>query len=144
MTNKDHFHTMVTKSEAWIKAMADALRCDEHHAYAVLRAVLHALRDRMPVENAAQLAAQMPTIIRGVFYEGWTPSGKPVRIRQKEDFLEAVWTQLNKPEDLDVERSTKTALRILCDKVSEGEAQNIAHVLPEHLRELLPKGVYAA
>ena len=42
-------------------------------AYHALRAVLHALRDRLPAPEAADLAAQLTTIVRGVFYEGFQP-----------------------------------------------------------------------
>ena len=44
-----------------------------------MRATLHALRDRLTVEEAAQFAAQLPMLIRGFYYEGWNPTDKPVR-----------------------------------------------------------------
>jgi uncharacterized protein (DUF2267 family) len=31
--------------------------------------VLHALRDRLTVEEASDLAAQLPMLIRGLYYE---------------------------------------------------------------------------
>jgi uncharacterized protein (DUF2267 family) len=144
MANKDHFHTMVSKSEAWIKVLEHQLGCDEHHALSILRSVLHTLRDRMPIEHVAQLGAQLPTLIRGVYYEGWTPHGKPVKIRHKEDFLDDVWIQLSKPADLNVEAATRTAFEVLYEKLSEGEMFKIAQVLPAHVRELLPRQVTAS
>jgi hypothetical protein len=52
-----------------------------------LRATLHALRDRLTVEEVAQLGAQLPMLIRGFYYEGWDPTGKPLRERHEEQFL---------------------------------------------------------
>jgi uncharacterized protein (DUF2267 family) len=114
---------------------------DEHRAHGILRAVLHTLRDRLPIEQVAHLGAQLPTLIRGIYYEGWNPSGKSIRLRHKIDFLDEVWFQMSKPEDLEVEIVTKITLRFLSDKISEGEMRNIAHVLPEDIRELLPESV---
>ena len=44
---------------------------DRHLAYVALRATLHALRDRLGPENAVHLAAQLPMLLRGLYYEGW-------------------------------------------------------------------------
>ena len=39
--------------------------------------MLHTLRDRLTVDVAAKLAAQLPTLIRGIYYEDWDPSRTP-------------------------------------------------------------------
>src|SRR5690606_28951800 len=39
-----------------------------NHSYDALRAVLHALRDRLTVDECADLAAQLPLLVRGVYY----------------------------------------------------------------------------
>jgi uncharacterized protein (DUF2267 family) len=39
-----------------------------------LRATLHALRDRLIIDEVAQLSAQLPMLIRGLYYKGWDPT----------------------------------------------------------------------
>lgn len=81
----------VEKAHVWINEVAEQLGSDDHRlAYRVLRAYLHALRDRLPVNEAAQLAAQLPELIRGIYYEGWKPATTPVHYRDLADFLDWV------------------------------------------------------
>ena len=51
-----------------------------NQSYNALRAVLHTLRDRVTVDESAQFAAQLPTLVRGIYYEGWDPSRVPVKM----------------------------------------------------------------
>jgi uncharacterized protein (DUF2267 family) len=74
-TRVDVIDRSVEKAHAWLNDLAEELATEDgHHAYRVLRAFLHALRDHLSVDEAAALAAQLPIFVRGVFYEGWDPS----------------------------------------------------------------------
>ena len=75
-------HT-VQETNIWLKAVAEQLQLDRHDAYIALRAVLHALRDRLPPEVAVHLGAQLPMLVRGLYYEGWHMAGKPTKDRQR-------------------------------------------------------------
>jgi uncharacterized protein (DUF2267 family) len=69
----------------------EATGLDRRRAYRALAAVLHALRDRLTVDEVAQLGAQLPILVRGLYYDQWHhPAGKPDRLRHKEEFLAAV------------------------------------------------------
>ncbi len=50
---------------------------DRQFADRVLRAWLHTLRDRLTVEASAHFSAQLPDLIRGIFYQAWNPSAVP-------------------------------------------------------------------
>ncbi|TVT58456.1 DUF2267 domain-containing protein [Amycolatopsis rhizosphaerae] len=64
----------------WLAVIADRLGSDDRHfTYRALRAWLHLVRDRLTVESAAHLAAQLPEFLRGMFYDGWKPNRVPIR-----------------------------------------------------------------
>ena len=59
---------------------------DRHAAYHALCTVLHALRDRLTIDEAAALDAQLPMLVRGFYYEGWHPAGKPNKDAPRKSF----------------------------------------------------------
>jgi uncharacterized protein (DUF2267 family) len=131
-------HTLQT-THLWLKELAEELRCDDQHrAYLGLKATLHALRDRLTVEEAVQLGAQLPMLIRGLYYEGWNPTGKPVKERHKQEFLAHIKEAFKRQEDVDAEQMVRAVFRILSRRITEGEIEDVKHILPPELRELWP------
>jgi uncharacterized protein (DUF2267 family) len=138
-TGLEVFDTTVQKTNAWLKELMGIMDwTDRHRAYLALRAVLHALRDRLTVDEVAQLAAQLPMLVRGFYYEGWDPSHKPVKIRHKRDFLAQIAEVFVDEAPIDAEGIARGVFRLLESRVSEGEIEDVHQVLPEELRELWP------
>ena len=131
------FDRMNQQAASWVKGMMTQLRTDdEDKALHALRAGLQALRDRLSVEEAAQLAAQLPLIIRGMFFEGWDPSGKPLRIRHREDFLRLVGKKYGR-EDTAAADIVLATFHVLEDHVSRGEITDVMMGLPDELIDLV-------
>ena len=87
-TGLDTLDRTIHETNHWLRIVMTELKTDNRrHAYAALRASLHALRDRIGPENAVHFGAQLPIFLRGVFYEGWRPSETPIRERRLDDFL---------------------------------------------------------
>ncbi len=140
-TGLDVFDSTIQKTNAWLKELMELIGCqDRHEAYVVLRAALHALRDRLTVEEVAQFAAQLPMLVRGFYYEGWDPTWKPARERHREEFLARIEQELV-PRDLDAEEVARSVFRLLANRISEGEIEDVEHVLPRDIRELWPATV---
>ncbi len=128
----------VEKAHIWINEMAGQLGTDDQqHAYRVLRAYLHALRDRLPVDEAAQLAAQLPDLIRGIYYEGWNPSSTPVKYRGFTDFLDRIASDAVLDGETQASLAVSAAAAVLRRHVSAGEIDDIRSILPEDLRPAL-------
>jgi len=145
MTGFDVFDRTVQKSNIWLKELGESLHMDEpHDAYLALRTVLHALRDRLPPEEAAHLAAQLPMLLKGVYYEGWKPGATPVKIRDRQEFLDGMREPLrSRMPNPDAERITRGVFELLARHVSAGEIAQIVSGLPPELRELWPAEIGA-
>jgi uncharacterized protein (DUF2267 family) len=131
------FDSTLQTTNVWLHDIMDRMGwTDRHRAYHALRAVLHALRDRLPVEEAAALGAQLPMLVRGFYYEGWHPHGKPTKERHKEEFLAHVAEAFRDDTTADIELITHVVLRVIGKHVTKGEVEGIKHILPAELREL--------
>lgn len=141
MTGLDVFDRAIHKSNEWLKdLMLEMGWEDRHRAYLGLRATLHALRDRLIMEEAIQLGAQLPMLIRGFYYDGWTPSGKPVKERHKDQFLAHIADQFPR-SDIDPESLARAVFKLLAFRISQGEIEDIKSILPQELGELFPPSV---
>ena len=109
---------------------------DRQRAYRALRATLHALRDRLPPIEASHLAAQLPMLIRGIYYEGWRPSGTPTKDRTADDFVAHIEEAFSRDPDENPERIVRAVFDVLKERISAGEIDGIIKVMPESIRTL--------
>ncbi len=136
----DVFDGTLQKTQIWLNDLMAELGWEEHphKAYLALRTVLHALRDRLTVEEAVQLGAQLPMLVRGFYYEGWTPKGKPRKERHKEDFLAHIKDVFKDDLTVRPESVARAVFKILERHTSAGEIDDVKHILPKALHELWP------
>jgi uncharacterized protein (DUF2267 family) len=132
-------HTL-QKTNLWLREIRRELWwMESDRAYHALRAVLHALRDRLPIHEAVNLGAQLPLLLRGCYYEGWKPSRKPGEDRTKEQFLSHVARELRGDRRLeDFEEIVSTVFATLERHVTAGEIEDVKSNLPAELRALWP------
>ncbi len=139
-TGLDVFDRTIQLTNIWLKELMEKLGTDDRHrAYLALRSVLHALRDRLTVEEAADLAAQLPMLIRGIYYEGYHPADKPLKERHREEFLAHIREQFRKDPEVDAEAIVRAVFALLDEKITRGEIEDVRHSLPRHIRELWPE-----
>jgi len=125
-------------TNVWLKELEGELKYpDRKKAFRVLREALHALRDRLPINEVAALGAQLPLLIRGAYYEGWRPADKPLKQHQKQ-FLAHLSEAFHDFGPIDPEVVARATFRILAKHVSPGEIESIKHALPTDLRSLWP------
>jgi uncharacterized protein (DUF2267 family) len=95
---------------------------DRDRAYEALRVVLDALRDRLPEEALASLGAQLSLLIRGIYYEGWDPHGKPHQECEKEDLLAQIAAAFRNNPKVDPEGVIQAVSWVLSRHVTTGRS----------------------
>ncbi|RMD92430.1 MAG: DUF2267 domain-containing protein [Alphaproteobacteria bacterium] len=127
----------VQDANRWINEVNERVGWDNKpRAYRLLRQVLHVVRDHLNVDEAAQLGAQLPTLIRGIYYEGWDPSKTPVKMRKPEEFVAAVQAGFQGDPLGDAPQAIAAVFAVLDAHVSAGEMEEVKQAFTKEIREL--------
>ena len=134
------FDASLQKTQVWLNDLMVELGWENRpqKACLALRTALHALRDRLTVEKAVHLGAQLPILIRGVYYEGWKLTGKPVKERHKSEFLDHIAAVFRDDDTVDPEKVMRSVFKVLARHISKGEIDNVKNSLPKSLQDLWP------
>ena len=139
-TGLDSFDRTVQTAIEWLDEIGSEMgREDRNDSYQALRAVLHTLHDRLTVEEGANLSAQLPMILRGLFYEAWKPSSIPVKLRDRDAFIEYVIRKLGPAVNtIPPSDAIKAVFIVLENRITSGEIDDIKALMPEELQVLWP------
>jgi uncharacterized protein (DUF2267 family) len=129
----------------WLNALVRHLGAgDRVHAFHLLKAVLHALRDRIGPENAVHLSAQLPLIIRGLFFEGWRMKAPASHERHVAEFLDHVARGLDENHRGNLEAGVRAVFAVIWERVDQGEVAKLIRIFPAELRHLWHSEVHGA
>jgi uncharacterized protein (DUF2267 family) len=121
----------VNQTNRWLNRLGERLGRGDQHAYQALRAGLHTLRDRLPVDEAAALGAQLPHLVRGIYYENWRPADAPTALRTTEQYAEELGRRLVDDTDPDPETTARAVFWVLKSECEGGMMEKIRSALPE-------------
>ena len=145
MAQLNEFSRSLGHTREWIDDLMQVMDTDdEAKACYCFRHTVHALRDHLSVEEGAHLAAQLPILLRGLFYENWRPSRTPPPDRTLRGFLDDIAEHL--PTNLsleEVEAIVRDVFYFLCGRISPGEIRDVVNSLPKALRGLWPRDMSA-
>ena len=129
----------VQLTHIWINDLDSRLGWEnKHRSYRLLRTVLQALRDWLPVNDAVGLGAQLPELLRGAYYEHWRPSTTPVKHRKKGEFLARIADAFRNDPMSSTSNAVTAVFELLSDKIAAGEIEDVRHELPADIRGLWP------
>lgn len=131
----DIFQDTISKTNELINVIAEKLGMNKHHACRTMRVVLHTLRDRLPLDEAVNLSAQLPILMKGVYFDGWDPSLVPIKYN-KDQFIDFISLQLPSGYSDRTEEIIKLVLDTIFEQMNPHEIDKIKKVLPDYLKVL--------
>ena len=127
----------VSKTNEWLERLCREMNTDDRqHAYVLLRAVLHTLRDRIGPEVSVHLAAQLPLLVRGIFYEGWDPGTTPQKLTLDE-FINRIEREANLRSAAEAASGARAVMQVLWDELAPGTVDHVRAVLPDEFAVLV-------
>lgn len=134
ITAIDHAPQVVAE---WLNLLQEDLGWpDRGRAYLLLRETLHAIRDFLTVAEAADLSAQLPLLIRGIFFDGWVPARTPAKLRSVDDFLDRVTKAFANDPLVEPDVAVASVFAVLRRQISPGEYRQVAWAMRKPLRDL--------
>lgn len=130
------FDKTLETTHIWLKEIMADLGPDKQVAWKVLSTVLHKLRDRLSINLAAHLGAQLPLLVRGVYYDQFEPSKMPSECRSRDDFIEEVAEWLSDTRPVDPEAAIRTVFKVLSRHISQGQVDHVKQALPKSVRQM--------
>jgi uncharacterized protein (DUF2267 family) len=137
-TGLDVFDKTLQTTNKWLDEIMAEIGPDRQLAWHALGAVLHTLRDRLTLGLAAHLGAQLPLLVRGLYYDQWRPSEQPAKFRSAQEFLDRVGREMTGVRPVNVGDATRAVLRVLNHYVTPDQVENVRQSLPEQIRALWP------
>lgn len=134
------FDSTLQTTNIWLHELMEELGWDERQrAYHALRVVLHTVRDRLTIEEVVDLGAQLPMLIRGMYYEGWHPTHRPQKfVRKRAEFLASISQAFRDRPEVAPEEVVWAVFKVMERHITPGEIKDIKQILPESVRELCP------
>jgi uncharacterized protein (DUF2267 family) len=128
------------EDRTFIREVARRLTCDERRAEAVTFIVFQELRNRLTSNEAADVAAQLPTGLKRLWQE-WDRPGRGVEKTHKTEFVGRVMRGAVLPDPAEAERAVKAVFGMLQTLLgsptgTEGEAWDVLSQLPRDLKTL--------
>ncbi len=121
--------------KTWLHELCTYLGIDdEYKASRIFRAVMHAIRDRIPAGEAIHLGAQLPIIWKGIYFDGFSLH-EPVRIRHEDEWLEFIRSKDFGADQADFPTldhafyAFQDVMAFLRDHISEGQYNQVAQAL---------------
>src|SRR5688500_6231342 len=107
---------------------------DRQVAWKVLSVVLHKLRDRLPVELSAHLSAELPLLVRGVYYDQFEPAKQPADW-DLEEIVQEVAEWLSDIRPVNPTDAIRAVFTLLSRHIPRGQITKVQNGLPQDLRD---------
>jgi uncharacterized protein (DUF2267 family) len=137
-TGLDVFDKTLQTTNTWLDEIMAKIGPDRQLAWHVLGSVLRTVRDRLPIGLAAHLGAQLPILVRGIYYDQWRASEQPQKWRSLDEFLGLVSADLRNVRPVNPTETARAVFQVLNHYVEPGQVAKVRDALPEDVRQLWP------
>ncbi|MGY4369830.1 uncharacterized protein (DUF2267 family) [Bradyrhizobium sp. LB1.3] len=121
------FDKSAQTTHLWLNEIGEEIGLDDQQSWHVTGAVLHALRDRLPIELAAHLGSQLPL---------FRPSELPKRVRSLDEFLQMIAAELTFGRPVNTKDAARAVFKVLSRHLSPGQVDKVREALPEEVRTI--------
>lgn len=139
MPQTQELKTAIVETEAWVNEFVALIGWHKRDlAFRALLAGLHAFRDSLPWDEAANLAAYFPPLLRGFYFEGWHPASRSLPLTARVTFFERIHDAIHQEPGVEPEHVTRALFSLLARRLPQSELEDIKAVGPQELHAYWP------
>src|SRR5262252_5399080 len=138
-TGLEVFDKTLHTTNQWLDEICAEIGPDKHLAWHVLGAVLRSIRDELLIGQSAHLAAQLPLLVRGAYFDQYRPAAQPLAERSQEDFTARIREELAGCRPVRPDLAASAVMRTLNRHITEGQVKKARDALPKGIRALWPE-----
>ncbi len=142
-----NFEDYAINGNEFVRLVKEELEIPDQKTGRIIRAVLHALRNRLSHEESFHLIAQLPMAIKGVYVDSWKFNKDFDKIRHINDFLDEVKKEDSGMAQYDfgnantAKQSVAAVFKAISYFVSEDEMNHIILILPGELKVFIKEAL---
>lgn len=138
-----NFESYAAKGNELVNHLSSDLGVPRDQAARILRSVLHALRNRIPLDENFDLLAQLPMALKAVYVDGWKPGKTVSQSSHLKDFLDEIrdadaqLAAYDFGNDAKAKEMVLGVFRVLAQFVSSGELNDVVAGLPREIKNFI-------
>lgn len=142
-----NFEDYAINGNEFVRLVKEELEIPDQKTGRIIRAVLHALRNRLSHEESFHLIAQLPMAIKGVYVDSWKFNKDFDKIRHINDFLDEVKKEDSGMAQYDfgnantAKQAVAAVFKAISYFVSEDEMNHIILILPGELKVFIKEAL---
>lgn len=138
MSEIEELSGAVNATREWVDDLMRRLGWhDRERVYLALLASLHALRNAVARDEAVYIGAQLPPLLRGLYYEGWHPGPRQAP-SDRAAFLERIHDGVHRDPGVDAEEVARAVFAMLAARLPAAELEDAKAATPKPLHNLWP------
>ena len=141
---KLHFEKFAEDAHHFVREVAIEMQSDNlQKALRITKAVLHALRDRLPADSAIEFGQGLPMLIKGIYFDQYDVSETPVIIRSQQGFIDFVREKNAQMADVDfldpqdVIIALQSVFAVLENTLDYYQVKQVKQQLPKEIQHLI-------
>lgn len=141
-----NFDQYAAEGNRFINELMSLMGSDRNTGARVFRAIIHAIRDRLPADDAVQFAQGLPIAIKGIYFDQYDISSTPVIIRHRNEFIDFIrfkaqnTAEIDFPTDESVMFALQCVFNVLERNMSPGQINQIKYLLHSEIMEMIDPG----
>jgi len=141
------FENYAVKANEFVRLVAEELNIPVKNAGTIVRAVFHALRNRLSHEESFHLMAQLPMPLKGVYADNWKFNKDYINVTELNDFIgeviaeDQLMSHYDFNDPLKARKAIASVFKALNYIISEAEMSDILQVLPSGLNQFVHESI---